>query len=205
MPPIAARNLDRDADLFARRRVLEPLERLGGPARARPARQEGGQRRAAREVGIRVEGDVCALARGIDHGQQFGRPPLVLGKVERRMCEVHRAPGVLSQSQHLSVRLDRLCAIAAVVRRIIRARVSSQDTAQRAELARARVHPRRVGQAARHADRAVLHCRLQERDLLLDLRRRRLVIVRPHSQQTEVALRDEHGHVRRCPVPVQGV
>jgi hypothetical protein len=205
MPPIAARDLYSDADLLPCRGVLEPLERLGGPASARPAREERCERRTSRKIGVCVQTDVCAPTRLVNHGEQLGRASLVLGEVEGRVREVDRTARLFGEAQHLGVRLDRLGTVAPVVRGVVGARILGEDAAECTELAGARVHPGGVGQAARHAHGAVGHCCLEQCDLRLDLPGRGNLVVRPHRQEAEVALRHEHGDVRCCAVAVQRV
>ena len=109
---------------------------------------------AAGRYGIRVEGDVDAVAeRVVDDGEHLAGAALVGLEVHRGVGQVEGAAGGAGDLDHLGVRLDRPGAVRAVVRAVVAAG-SGDDPAQRHQLAVVGEHPGRIGQAAAHPERA---------------------------------------------------
>ena len=159
----------------------------------------------AGEVRIGVERDLDpVVARLVDHREQLGCAALVDLVAEVRMREVQRHARAARDLDAVGVGLQRALPVVAVVRRVVAA-VLADDLEQRDDLVVVGVHPRRVGQAGREADRALLE-RLGQQPLHV----RELVgggraVVGAHRDHPDRPVRREVGGVDRDPVGVEPV
>ena len=159
----------------------------------------------AGEVGIRVERDLDpVVSRLIEHRQQLGRSTLVDREAEMGVREVQRHARTARDLDAVGIRLERAQPVVAVMRRVVPA-VLTHDLEQRDELVVVGVHPRRVGQTGREADRALLE-RLGQQPLhVRQLVGRRRTVVVAHRAHADRPVRREVGGVDRDPVRVEPV
>ncbi len=187
-------------DPGAHRRVGEALGERAVAARDRPARQERGQHRHARQVRVGVQADVEALVQAlVDELQQFRAPPGVHLVVHGGVRQVQGAARAAGDRDHLGVALERPGAVAALVRPE-EAAVSGDHFAQCDQLGGVGVHAGRVAQARRQAHRARFEAVRHERAHGLELGRGGRAVVPAHGEHPDGAVGDEVGGVRRGPL-----
>ncbi len=195
MAAVGALHLHHVPDAGRRRRVGQPRRGRLGAALVGPARQHRGQRGAAGGVGVGVECDVGAVReRLVEQGQQLRGPSPVDAEVHGGVGEVQRAPGLAGERHHLRVGLQCTGAVGAVVRAVVAA-VGRHHPAQLGQLGVRGVHARGVGQAGRHAHRALRHSLGDQAPHGRQFVRGGRAVLPAGGQHPDAALRDQIGRV----------